>query len=230
VRIQLHHVSHDYAASSESAPVHVLDDVSLEIASGDFAVLRGASGSGKSTLLNLIGAVDRPTRGQLLLGDVDTSKANESSLTQLRRTQVGFIFQFFNLLPTLSVFENVAFPLSLAKRPKNEIRERADEVLRRVGLAHRATHFPNELSGGEMQRVAIGRAIIHRPPLILADEPTGNLDSKNGTLILELIREVHESLRPTIVMATHSDAAAEFGDYVIHVADGHVNDARIAGA
>jgi putative ABC transport system ATP-binding protein len=222
VRISLQHVSHDYGPSSESAPVHVLDDVSLDIATGDFAVLRGASGSGKSTLLNLIGAVDRPTRGQLFLGDVDTSKANESSLTQLRRTQVGFIFQFFNLIPTLSVFENVAFPLSLAKRPRNEIRERADEVLRRVGLAHRATHFPNELSGGEMQRVAIGRAIVHRPPLILADEPTGNLDSKNGALILELIREVHESLRPTIVMATHSDVAAEFGDYVIHVADGRV--------
>ncbi|MEA2464591.1 MAG: putative transport system ATP-binding protein [Acidobacteriota bacterium] len=228
MHISLQHVSHDYAASSESAPVHVLDDVSLDIASGDFAVLRGASGSGKSTLLNLIGAVDRPTRGQLFLGDVDTSKANESSLTQLRRTQVGFIFQFFNLIPTLSVFENVAFPLSLAKRPKGEIRERADEVLRRVGLAHRATHFPNELSGGEMQRVAIGRAIVHRPPLILADEPTGNLDSKNGALILELIREVHQALRPTIVMATHSDVAAEFGDYVIHVADGHVNNARIA--
>jgi putative ABC transport system ATP-binding protein len=222
VHISLQHVSHDYAASSESAPVHVLDDVSLEIASGDFAVLRGASGSGKSTLLNLIGAVDRPTRGQLFLGDLDTSKANESSLTQLRRTQVGFIFQFFNLIPTLSVFENVAFPLSLAKRPKNEIRERADDVLRRVGLAHRATHFPNELSGGEMQRVAIGRAIVHRPPLILADEPTGNLDSKNGALILDLIREVHQSLRPTIIMATHSDVAAEFGDYVIHVADGRV--------
>ncbi len=225
MRISLQHVSHDYAASSESAPVHVLDDVSLDIASGDFAVLRGASGSGKSTLLNLIGAVDRPTRGQLFLGDVDTSKASESSLTQLRRTQVGFIFQFFNLIPTLSVFENVAFPLALAKRPKNEIRERADEVLRRVGLAHRATHFPNELSGGEMQRVAIGRAIVHRPPLILADEPTGNLDSKNGALILDLIREVHQSLRPTIVMATHSDVAAEFGDYVIQVADGRISRA-----
>jgi len=222
VRISLKNVSHDYGPSSESAPVHVLDDVSLDIATGDFAVLRGASGSGKSTLLNLIGAVDRPTRGQLFLGDVDTSQANESSLTQLRRTQVGFIFQFFNLIPTLSVFENVAFPLSLAKRPKQEIRERADEVLRRVGLAHRATHFPNELSGGEMQRVAIGRAIVHRPPLILADEPTGNLDSKNGALILDLIREVHKSLRPTIVMATHSDVAAEFGDYVIHVADGRI--------
>ena len=222
MHVSLQHVSHDYGPSSESAPVHVLDDVSLEIASGDFAVLRGASGSGKSTLLNLIGAVDRPTRGRLFLGDLETSDADEAALTQLRRTRIGFIFQFFNLIPTLTVFENVAFPLSLAKRPGNEIRERAGEVLGRVGLAHRASHYPNELSGGEMQRVAIGRAIVHRPPLILADEPTGNLDSKNGTLILELIREVHQSLRPTIVMATHSDVAAAFGDYAIHVADGRI--------
>jgi putative ABC transport system ATP-binding protein len=222
VHISLQHVSHDYGPSSESATVHVLDDVSLEIASGDFAVLMGASGSGKSTLLNLIGAVDRPTRGQLFLGDVETSRIDESALTTLRRTQIGFIFQFFNLIPTLTVFENVAFPLSLQKRPKGEIRERTDEVLRRVGLGHRATHYPNELSGGEMQRVAIGRAVVHRPPLILADEPTGNLDSKNGAAVLDLIREVHQSLKPTIVMATHSDQAAGFGDYVIRVEDGRV--------
>jgi len=222
LQISLQQVSHDYGPSDESAPVHVLDDVSLEIASGDFAVLMGASGSGKSTLLNLIGGVDRPTRGRVFLGDAETSALDESRLTGLRRTSIGFIFQFFNLIPTLTVFENVAFPLSLAKRPKAEIRERVDEVLRGVGLAHRATHYPNELSGGEMQRVAIGRAIVHRPPLLLADEPTGNLDSKNGALILELISELHQSLRPTIVMATHSDAAAGFGDYIVRVEDGRV--------
>jgi putative ABC transport system ATP-binding protein len=222
LRISLQQVSHDYGPSDESAPVHVLDDVSLEIASGDFAVLMGASGSGKSTLLNLIGAVDRPTHGRVFLGDAETSALDESRLTLLRRTSIGFIFQFFNLIPTLTVSENVAFPLSLARRPKREIAERVDEVLRRVGLTHRATHFPNELSGGEMQRVAIGRAVIHQPPLILADEPTGNLDSKNGALILELIREVHQSLKPTIVMATHSTHAAEFGDYVVRVEDGRV--------
>jgi putative ABC transport system ATP-binding protein len=222
VHISLKHVSHDYGASAESAPVHVLDDVSLDIASGDFAVLRGASGSGKSTLLNLIGAVDRPTRGQLFLGDVETSALTESKLTTVRRTTIGFVFQFFNLIPTLSVFENVAFPLSLARTPRNEIAARVDEVLRRVGLSARAKHFPNELSGGEMQRVAIGRAIVHRPPLLLADEPTGNLDSKNGAMILDLLREIHETFKPTIVMATHSDVAAGYGDYVIHVADGRV--------
>jgi putative ABC transport system ATP-binding protein len=222
VRISLRNVSHDYGASDESAPVHVLDDVSLEIAQGDFAVLMGASGSGKSTLLNLIGAVDRPSRGHVFLGESETSAMSESQLTQLRRTSIGFIFQFFHLIPTLNVLENVAFPLSLARAPKKDIAARATEVLRPVGLEERARHYPNELSGGEMQRVAIGRAIIHRPALILADEPTGNLDSTNGDRILELLREVHETLRPTIVMATHSDAAAAFGDYTVRLRDGRI--------
>jgi putative ABC transport system ATP-binding protein len=224
VRISLRNVSHDYGPSDETSSVHVLDGVSLDIASGDFAVLMGASGSGKSTLLNLIGAVDRPTTGQVFLGDVETSALNEGKLTQLRRTSMGFIFQFFNLIPTLNVFENVGFPLSLAKRPKREIADRVGEVLGRVGLQHRAKHFPNELSGGEMQRVAIGRAIVHRPPLILADEPTGNLDSTNGTKILDLIRELHQSLRPTIVMATHSTVAAGYGDYVVRLRDGRIEN------
>jgi putative ABC transport system ATP-binding protein len=222
MRVVLRNVSHDYSGSDESAPVHVLDDVSLEIGSGEFAVLRGASGSGKSTLLNLIGAVDRPTRGELFLGDLDTSKLDESRLTRIRRTSIGFVFQFFNLIPTLNVTENVAFPLSLARVSKKEIAERVDAVLRQTGIEHRATHYPNELSGGEMQRVAIGRAIIHHPPLILADEPTGNLDSKTGLTILSLLREIHQSLRPTIVMATHSDVAASYGDYTIQVEDGRV--------
>jgi putative ABC transport system ATP-binding protein len=220
MRILLDHVTHTYGSSEESAAVQVLDDVSLEIASGDFAVLRGASGSGKSTLLNLIGAVDKPTSGRVLLGDADTSRLDEARLTMLRRHSIGFVFQFFNLIPTLTVFENVAFPLSLAKA--HDIRPRVTAMLERIGLAHRATHYPNELSGGEMQRAAIGRAIVHRPPLIIADEPTGNLDSKNGRTVLELLRTIHESERPTIVMATHSDQAAEFGDYTITVADGRV--------
>jgi putative ABC transport system ATP-binding protein len=224
VHISLRNVSHDYGSSDESAAVHVLDAVTLEIASGDFAVLMGASGSGKSTLLNLLGAVDRPTSGRILLGDVETSSLDESRLTNLRRTSIGFIFQFFNLIPTLNVFENVAFPLSLVKRPKSEIRTRVDEALRRVALGHRATHFPNELSGGEMQRAAIARAIIHRPPLLLADEPTGNLDSKTGTQILDLLRELHQTLRPTIVMATHSAVAAGYADYVIRLHDGRIEN------
>ncbi len=206
MRIRLEHVTHAYAGSAESAAVQVLDDVSLDIASGDFAVLMGASGSGKSTLLNLIGAVDKPTSGSMLLDDVDTSILDESRLTILRRKSIGYIFQFFNLIPTLNVFENVAFPLSLANAPRGEIKRRVAEVL----------------AGGEMQRVAIARAVIHRPPLILADEPTGNLDSKNGEMILDLIRGIHRTRRPTIVMATHSERASSYGDYVVEVADGKV--------
>jgi len=217
VRIRLDHVTHAYAGSDEAAAVQVLDDVSLDIASGDFAVLRGASGSGKSTILNLIGAVDRPTSGRVFLGDVETSALDESRLTLLRRSSIGFVFQQFNLIPTLTVFENVAFPLSLAKVP---FKKQVEAMLERIGLAHRAKHYPSELSGGEMQRVAIGRAVIHRPPLIIADEPTGNLDSKSGANVLGLIRTIHDAERPTVVMATHSDAAAAFGDYTISVADG----------
>ena len=222
MRVSLQHVSHDYETTETSAAVHVLDDVSLEIGSGDFAVLMGASGSGKSTLLNLIGAVDRPTSGQVFLGDVETSKLSERELTTLRRQDVGFIFQFFNLIPTLDVAENVAFPLSLARKSKTEINDRVTSALGEVGLEHRRKHFPNELSGGEMQRVAVARAIIHRPRVLLADEPTGNLDSKTGETILDLIRTIHQSHRPTIVMATHSDRAAARGDYVIRIEDGRV--------
>jgi putative ABC transport system ATP-binding protein len=143
----------------------------------------------------------------------------------LRRKSIGYIFQFFNLIPTLNVFENVAFPLSLANAPRGEVKSRVTAVLADVGLGGRATHYPSELSGGEMQRAAIARAIIHNPPLILADEPTGNLDSKNGEMILDLIRNIHNSRRPTIVMATHSERAAAYGDYVIEVADGRTRHA-----
>jgi putative ABC transport system ATP-binding protein len=222
VHISLRNLSHDYGPSEESGTVHVLDAVSLEIPTGDFAVLMGASGSGKSTLLNIIGAVDQPSSGEARLDDVDTARLTERQLTELRRVSIGFVFQFFNLIPTLTVFENVAFPLSLVKTPRSVVKQRASEVLESVGLAHRGTHYPNELSGGEMQRAAIGRAIVHRPRLLLADEPTGNLDSKTGVVILELLREIHQTLRPTIVMATHSDAAARYGDYVIRVADGRI--------
>jgi putative ABC transport system ATP-binding protein len=222
VRVRLEHVSHSYGPSEESAPVQVLRDITLEIAGGDFAVLVGASGSGKSTLLNLIGAVDRPTAGKVFLDDLETSALDESALTNIRRRSVGFVFQFFNLIPTLNVFENVAFPLSLARLPRREVSERVNAALESVGLAPRARHLPNELSGGEMQRVAIARAVIHRPSLILADEPTGNLDSGNGDIVLQLLRDIHDRERPTVVMATHSHHAASFGDYVIGIADGRV--------
>jgi putative ABC transport system ATP-binding protein len=159
----------------------------------------------------------------MFLDDVETSVLDERRLTMLRRKSIGYIFQFFNLIPTLNVFENVAFPLSLANAPRAEVKTRVAEVLAEVGLGNRATHFPNELSGGEMQRVAIARAVIHRPPLILCDEPTGNLDSKNGEMILDLIRGIHSARHPTIVMATHSERAAGYGGYVVEVADGRLS-------
>ena len=223
MRIRLEHVEYTYAGSDESGPVQVLSDVSLEVADGEFAVLMGASGSGKSTLLNLIGAVDRPTRGRIFLGDKETSSLSEYELTMLRRQSIGYVFQFFNLIPTLNVFENIAFPLSLAKVSRTDVDRRVHEVLQRIGLPDRARHFPNELSGGEMQRVAIGRAIIHRPALLLADEPTGNLDSRNGDRVLDLIKAIHDQDRPTIVVATHSERAAARGSAIIHIADGRVS-------
>ena len=222
MRVSLHDVTHQYAASDEAAAVRVLIDVTLEIGSGDFAVLMGASGSGKSTLLNLMGAVDRPTAGRMVIGETETTTASENALTTLRRTSIGFVFQFFNLIPTLNVFENIAFPLSLNGRPRSEIAPRVREVLRQIDLEKRERHYPNELSGGEMQRVAIGRAIVHRPPLILADEPTGNLDSANGDAVLQLLRAVHGDYRPTIVMATHSVHAASYGDYIVQIVDGRI--------
>ncbi|HEX9406241.1 MAG TPA: ABC transporter ATP-binding protein [Thermoanaerobaculia bacterium] len=223
MHVRLEHVTHIYAGSDEAAPVQVLDDVSLDIPTGQFTVLMGASGSGKSTLLNLIGAVDRPTRGRIHLGDHETSAMDEWRLTMLRRASIGYVFQFFNLIPTLNVFENISFPLSLARVPRGDIEQRVQEMLQRIGLPQRAKHFPNELSGGEMQRVAIGRAMIHHPPLLLADEPTGNLDSKNGEMVLDLIATIHRDERPTIVLATHSDRAAMRGESIIHIADGRVS-------
>jgi len=222
MRVLLQNVSHIYAGSDEAAPVQVLDGISLDIPSGQFTILMGASGSGKSTLLNLIGAVDRPTRGRITIGEHETSAMDERQLTLLRRASIGYVFQFFNLIPTLNVFENIAFPLSLAHVSRGDIDQRVHEMLQRIALPQRARHFPNELSGGEMQRVAIGRAMIHRPPLLLADEPTGNLDSKNGDMVLDLITSIHERDRPTIVMATHSDRAAARGQKIIPIADGRV--------
>jgi putative ABC transport system ATP-binding protein len=219
IAIRIEGLRHEYGRTEEAGSVTALANVDLEIAPGDFAILMGPSGSGKSTLLNLIGGIDRPTRGRVLLDGQDIAAMTERDLTLIRRDRVGFIFQFFNLIPTLSVRENIEFPLAL-RGGRNGMRERVEEVLGEIGLLHRAGHFPNELSGGEMQRVAIGRAIVHRPPLILADEPTGNLDTRTGEMILDLIRTVHAGYQPTVIMATHSDRAAARGDYVIDVVDG----------
>ena len=227
ISVTLRDVTHRYGETEESPGVEALRGVDLQIEPGAFVILMGPSGSGKSTLLNLIGAVDRPTRGQLLLGEHETSAMSEHELTLLRRRHIGYIFQFFHLVPTLDVMENISFPLALNRTPRADIEARMEEVLQRIGLGHRRHHFPNQLSGGEMQRVAIGRAIVHRPELILADEPTGNLDSLTGEQILHLIAEIHAEYAPTIVMATHSDRAASFGQYVLQVIDGQVGSATV---
>ena len=219
-KVRLENVDHFYGESDEGNGARALEGVNLEIEPGAFAILMGPSGSGKSTLLNLIGAIDRPTKGRIFLGENELSTMTESDLTMIRRRSIGFIFQFFNLIPTLTVSENIEFPLALANVPSKEARSRAAEAIGQIGLTPRARHFPNQLSGGEMQRVAIGRAIVHRPDIILADEPTGNLDSHTGDRILDLIRTIHQSYGPTIVMATHSSRAASYGDFVIDVIDG----------
>jgi putative ABC transport system ATP-binding protein len=221
IGIRIDGVSHRYG-ERRATSVEALHDLSLEIAAGDFIAVMGPSGSGKSTLLHLIGAVERPTSGRLYLDDQDISVLPESGLTSLRRERIGFVFQFFNLIPTLTVEENVSFPLLLLGRSNEEIESRTSAVLSEIGLSDRRLHYPSELSGGEMQRVAVGRAIAHEPSLLLADEPTGNLDSHTGEMILSLLRRISDRLGPTIVMATHSEHASSYADYSIGIADGRI--------
>jgi putative ABC transport system ATP-binding protein len=204
--------------------ITALAGVTLEIPQGAFAAVMGQSGSGKSTLLHLIGGLDRPTSGELLVDDRLIGQMSDDQVTLFRRRRIGFIFQFFNLLPTLSAAENVALPFVLDGRSKNEADERAAALLAKVGLQHRQQHLPEELSGGEIQRVAIARALAFNPPILLADEPTGNLDSKNGLAILDLLRQVNRQDGCTIVMVTHSDEAAGYADRKIYLRDGRVED------
>jgi putative ABC transport system ATP-binding protein len=213
-------VEHSYQASDETGEVLALRGATLTIPEGDFVALMGPSGSGKSTLLHLLGAIERPTTGSIFHGDIDIARLSENELTARRRSSIGFVFQFFHLVTTLTVAENVAFPLRLLGVRSDEIAARVTRMLGRVGLAPRASHYPSQLSGGEMQRAAIARAVIHEPPLILADEPTGNLDSRTGSAILELLSEIHETDRPTIVMATHSQAAGAIASRIVPMVDG----------
>jgi ABC-type lipoprotein export system ATPase subunit len=212
------HVSKDYTNAGER--VRALDDVSLEIRAGEFVALMGRSGCGKSTLLQLAGALDFPTIGHVRLDDVATDQLTEAGLTGLRREKIGFVFQSFQLLHTLSAVENVEVPLLLAG--KTDARRKAIERLADVGLADLASRMIHELSGGQMQRVAIARALVNSPRLILADEPTGNLDTATGNGILELLQRVGKEQRVTIVMATHSEEAAAMADAVVRMRDGRI--------
>jgi len=197
--------------------VVALADVSLEIARGEFIVLLGPSGSGKSTLLNILGGLDVPTRGELRFGDHLLSGASEAELTRYRRDHVGFVFQFYNLIPSLTVRENVALVTDIARAPMD-----IDEAVALVGLAPRRDHFPAQLSGGEQQRVAIARAIVKRPEVLLCDEPTGALDYETGKLVLEVIERVNRELGTTAVVITHNAAIAGMADRVIRLANGRV--------
>jgi putative ABC transport system ATP-binding protein len=208
-----------YAGANAEAPA--LDGVSFAIAPGEMVALVGPSGCGKSTLLNLIGCIDLPTSGDVFLDGRSTSELDDDALTRLRRDCVGTIFQFFNLLPALTVGENVGLPLFLQRRPNAEISERVAEVLAAVGIPEKANAYPAQISGGQLQRAAIARAIVHRPAVVLADEPTGNLDSHNGGKVLHLLREL-ASRGQTILMATHAADAAAICDRTIRLADGKV--------
>jgi putative ABC transport system ATP-binding protein len=203
-----------------------LDDVSLDIARGEFAVIMGPSGSGKSTLLHLIGGLDRPTSGELLVDQRLVGQMADDQVTLFRRTRIGFVFQFFNLLPTLTALENVTLPFVLDGRSKEEAEQRAKTLLDKVGLENRKDHLPEEMSGGEIQRIAVARALAFDPPILLADEPTGNLDSKTGASILSLLRQINRQAGCTIVMVTHSQEAAGYGDRTIFFRDGKVEKAN----
>ncbi len=202
--------------------VTALDDVSLDILEGEITTVVGASGSGKSTLLNLIGGIDAPTSGSIEIDGRDITRIGDREMTLLRRNTVGIVFQFFNLMPTLSVLENVTLPAELAGKNERESRERGMMLLEAVGMAARAGHRPSELSGGEMQRTAIARALVNHPRILLADEPTGNLDSANGRAVLELLERISRNERLTLIMATHDPAIAANAERVIEMKDGKI--------
>jgi putative ABC transport system ATP-binding protein len=203
--------------------VQALRGVSLRIDAGEFVSIMGPSGSGKSTLMHLLGALDTPTSGAVLFQGRPLHTLPDRELSLLRRTRIGFVFQFFNLIPTLTAVENVALPLLLGGQRRSRALEPARAGLERVGLAERATHFPDELSGGEMQRVAIARALVIDPEAVLCDEPTGNLDSQTSDSILRLLRSLPEPGHRSVVMVTHDAQAAAYGDRIVHLKDGKVD-------
>ena len=198
-----------------------LNNVSFTINDGDFVAIMGPSGCGKSTLLNILGLLDNPTSGSYRLDGEEVGALKESARTEWRKGRIGFIFQSFNLIEDMNVRDNIMLPLNNLKLSSEEKNKRVDEALRRMGISHRSRHYPSQLSGGQQQRVAIARAIVGHPGLILADEPTGNLDSKNGSEVLELLNELHRE-GATIIMVTHSQRDAAHADYIINLFDGQI--------
>ncbi|NJL92526.1 MAG: ABC transporter ATP-binding protein [Anaerolineae bacterium] len=202
--------------------VHALRGVDLTIFRNEMVGIVGPSGSGKSTLLGIMGGLDTPTGGTLEIDGIDVTRMNESRLTEIRNEKIGFVFQFFNLVPTLTALENVALPIQFARKPKYHPEKRAKEVLGHLGLGDRLNHRPTELSGGQQQRVAIARALANNPPLLLADEPTGNLDSQAAEIVLDTLRTVHQEFGTTIILVTHSPELANQMQRVVELVDGRV--------
>ena len=208
---------------TEEVETIALDKVSFEVNDGEFVAIMGPSGCGKSTLLNILGLLDSPTSGEYWLADKEVAGFKENERTAIRKGQVGFVFQSFNLIDELNVEENIALPLAYLGMPKAERKAKVDEVMHRMNIAHRAKHFPHQLSGGQQQRVAIARAVVFGPKLILADEPTGNLDSKNGAEVMRLLTELNQE-GTTIVMVTHNEHDAQMAHRVVRLFDGKVVD------
>ena len=217
---RVHRLTKTYG--SGPALVRALDDITLELYAGEFTAVMGASGSGKSTLMHVCAALDTADDGQVLVGDHDLASMNDAQLTRLRRDEIGFVFQSYNLVPTLTAQENITLPVAIAGRKPDAAWY--DEVIRTVGLGDRLTHKPNELSGGQQQRVAVARALVSRPRIVFADEPTGNLDSRSGAEVLELLRAAVDRHDQTVVMVTHDPVAAAYTDRVVFLADGRVVD------
>ncbi len=215
--VELKSVYKEY--KSGSMPVSVLKDINLDVNKGDYIAIMGPSGSGKSTLMNIIGCLDVPTEGTYLLGGEDVSKLNDEKMALLRNKKIGFVFQTFNLLPKQTACENVMLPLIFAGVPRKERRRKAVMALEKVGLGDRVDFYPTQLSGGQMQRVAIARAIVTEPELLLADEPTGALDTASGIQIMEIFRELHEEGK-TIIMITHDSDVAKNADIIMNIRDG----------
>jgi putative ABC transport system ATP-binding protein len=209
--------------------VHALRDVNIKIKKGEFVSIQGPSGSGKTTLLYILGCLDKPTTGKVIIDGIETSKMKEGELAKVRAEKLGFIFQSFNLLPILNAMENVELPMELTKMSKSEMDDRAHELLELVGLEEREQHRPSELSAGEQQRVAIARALANKPSIILADEPTGNLDSKTGKRIMTLLKELNEKTGTTIVVVTHDKNMAQYANTMIYLKDGRITQVRDEG-
>ena len=222
VAVEGRHIIKNFRIGNNT-PTKVLKDISLQVMQGEFVSIMGPSGSGKSTLLYILGGLDTPTSGHVLLNGTDISRFGDEKMSRIRRQKIGFVFQFYNLIPNLNVEENIMLPLLLDGKKMGGYRKQLEQILEIVGLSDRRRHTPRELSGGQQQRVAIARALIGNPEILFADEPTGNLDSKTGAEIMALLREINKTSGQTIIMVTHSPEAAQSSSRVIHVQDGIIS-------